>query len=99
MQVLLDIPKSNAPFVLELLDRLSLKATKLPAKKLSPKDKKKAEVLEGLRNAVNEIKAGRKKPKMPENSSNGYSIQQIPSYGNEVKRLVKKYPSLKGDQR
>jgi hypothetical protein len=64
MQVLLDIPKSNAPFVLELLDRLSLKATKLPAKKLSPKDKKKAEVLEGLRNAVNEvneIKSGRKK--------------------------------------
>jgi hypothetical protein len=34
---------------------------------------------------------------MPENSSNGYSIRQIPSYGNEVKRLVKKYPSLKGE--
>jgi hypothetical protein len=32
---------------------------------------------------------------MPENFSNPYSVKQHPGYSRQVKRLIKKYPSLK----
>jgi hypothetical protein len=91
MKVILDIQDNKAAFVIGLLQRL-------PFVKTKPLSPFQAKVLDDMKQASKKcIRSKREhyKPAMQKRFSMSFKVESIPKFESELKRLAKKYPSLK----